>query len=96
MHNHGEDKQSSWMMRIMILCCVLPLLLILIFGAGGKALGAPIWVIFGGIAVMVIVHFFMMGKSHKHSNEEHEITDGDGKSKDSKDNKNHSGHGCCH
>jgi len=39
------------------------------------------------------VHFFMMRKSHKHSDEEHEMTEGEGKNKD---DKNRSGHSCCH
>jgi fatty acid desaturase len=91
MHNHDE-KNDNWMMWVMMLCCAVPLLLIVFFGLGGKALGAPTWVVLGGIAVMVIAHFFMMGKSHNHSDEEQSAI-GEGKNKDSKD---HSGHGCCH
>lgn len=94
MHNH-DNKQGggNGMMWMMVLCCAIPLFLILVVGAGGKALGAPTWFVLGGIAGMVITHFFMMGKSHKHSDEDHEIS-GEG-NKDSKDNKTHSGHGCC-
>jgi len=83
------------MMWVMMICCALPLL-ILGFGLGGKALGASTWVIFGGVAVMIVAHFYMMGRSHKRSDAEQEIADGEDKNKNSKDNKNHSGHGCCH
>ncbi|MDP3763302.1 MAG: hypothetical protein Q8Q92_01440 [bacterium] len=86
MHNHDE-KGGSWMMWAMMICCVLPILFLLfVFGLGGKGLGVSKWVTLGGIAMMVVVHLFIMGKSHKHEN----------KSKDSKDNETHSGHGCCH
>ena len=53
------------------------------------------WIVIGGIAAMVVAHFFMMGKSHKHSNQEKTTTDGEDKNKDNK-GKNHSGHDCCH
>lgn len=95
MHNH-DGKDGSWMMWVMMICCAVPLLLIVLFGLGGKSLGAPTWVVIGGVAVMVIAHFFMMGRSHKHSDEEKSVTDGENENKDSKDKKDHSGHGCCH
>ena len=53
------------------------------------------WIVIGGIALMAIAHFFMMGKSHKHSDQEQTVTDGEDKNKDNKD-KSHSGHDCCH
>ena len=96
MHSHDDNRQGNGMMWMMVLCCAIPLVLVLIFGAGGKALGAPTWIVFGGIVVMIIAHFFMMGKSHKHSDEDHEVTNTDDKNKDDKNNKTHSGHGCCH
>ena len=74
MHNH-DGKGNNSMMWMMIICCAVPLLLIVLFGFGGKAFGVSTWVIFGGIGVMVLAHFFMMGKSHKHdsgSDEKHE------------------------
>jgi cell division protein FtsW (lipid II flippase) len=74
MHNHDE-KDGSWMMWVMMICCAVPLLLIALFGLGGKAFGAPTWVVIGGVAVMVIAHFWMMSKKHKDHNE-------DSKSKD--------------
>ncbi|MEK7081040.1 MAG: DUF2933 domain-containing protein [Patescibacteria group bacterium] len=43
-----------------------------------------------------VMHLFMMMKHRKHSDEEHEITDEENKNKNSKDDKTHSGHGCCH
>ncbi len=89
MHNH-DGKNDNWMMWVMMICCAIPLLVIVLFGFGGRALGAPTWIILGAIAVMVIFHFISMGKSHKHSDEE-QTTDGE-----KKDDKDHSGHGCCH
>jgi len=91
MHNH-DKKDGNWMMWAMMICCAVPLLLIVLFGLGGRVLGAPTWIVIGGIAVMVIAHFFIMGKSHKHSDEE-PVADGEEKDKDGKD---HSRHGCCH
>ena len=94
MHDHNGKGNNS-MMWMMAICCAVPLLLIFVFGAGGRALGAPSWIIFGGVAVMVIAHFFMMGRSHKHSDEEQPIANEED-NKNSKDKKDHSGHGCCH
>ena len=87
MRNHKENKHNSRMMLVMMLFCAAPLLLIVVFGAGGKALGASSWVIFGGIAVMVAIHFLLMSRGRKHSDEGQAII---------RDNKTHSGHGCCH
>lgn len=95
MHHNGKD--SNWMMWVMMICCGAPLLLIIVFGLGGRSLEAPTWLIMGGIAVMVIVHLFMMGRSHEHSHEEESVTDGESKDKNGIDKKeDHSGHGCCH
>lgn len=96
MHNHngGNNKSMMWMM---VICCAVPLLLIILFGLGGKAFGASTWVVLGGVGVMVLAHFFMMGKSHKHdsgSDEKKEITGEE--NKNNKDDETHSGHGCCH
>lgn len=82
------------MMWAMMICCAVPFLLIVLFGLGGKTLGAPTWIVIGGVAVMMIAHFFMMGRSHKHSDED-QTADEEDKNKDGKD-KDHSGHGCCH
>ena len=64
-----------------MICCAVPLLLIALFGFGGIALGAKTWVIIGGIAVMIVVHFLMMGRSHKHSDEENSINKEEDKDK---------------
>lgn len=95
-NNNNKNDERKGMLWMMMLCCVLPILFIVVFGAGSKAFGAPTWIVIGGIAVMIIAHFFMMGRSHKHSDEEKSVTDGENENKDSKDKKDHSGHGCCH
>lgn len=85
MHNHGGGNKKS-MMWMMVICCAVPLLLIILFGLGGKAFGASTWVIFGMVAVIIVAHFFVMGRSHKHngvSDEKSEIT-----GEENKDNKN--------
>lgn len=88
MHNHDE-KNGSWMMWVMMICCAVPLLLIILLGLGGKSFGAPTWVVIGGVAVMAIAHFFMMGRSHKHSDKEQSVGE-------DAENKDHTDHGCCH
>lgn len=90
MHDH-DGKGNKSMMWMMAICCGLPLLLILFVGGGGKALGTSTWVVFGGMAVMILAHFLMMGRSHKNSNEGHSTTE-----EENKNGKDHSGHGCCH
>lgn len=95
MHIHDE-KNNNGMMWMMVLCCVLPLLLVGIFGAGGKAISAPTWLIFAGIIVMVVVHFVMMRKTHKHSDVQHDVTDTDTKKQHTKNDTSHSEHGNCH
>lgn len=76
------------MMWIMMLCCIGPILFVVLFGAGAKSLGAPSWIILALIAVFVAAHFFMMGRSHKHH-----VEDGDPKEQTSKKSSGHSG---CH
>lgn len=93
MHDHN-NKENSWMMWAMMICCALPFFLILIIGERGKELGTSAWIIFGGVAIMVIIHIFMMSRLHKHHDEEDNMTKA--QNKDNKDNKTHSGHGCCH
>ena len=98
MYDHEKDGKGMGSMMWMMICCALPLVLILIFGIGGKASGASSWVIFGGVAVMILAHLFMM-RGHGHSNEEKDkqgVVGEDDKNKDDKDHKNHSGGGCCH
>ena len=52
------------MMWAMMICCLAPILFILVFGAGAKALGAPAWIVIGGVVVFAIAHFLGMKKSH--------------------------------
>jgi membrane protein implicated in regulation of membrane protease activity len=94
MHDH-DGKGNKSMMWMMAICCGLPLLLILFVGGGGKALGTSTWVVFGGMAVMILAHFFMMGK-HKHGDDSNEKQELIGKEGKNKEDKTHSGHGCCH
>lgn len=99
MHDHNNnDKGTKSMIWMMVICGAVLLLLILVLGAGGKALGAPTWVVFGGVALMIGAHLFMMGRSHKHEDEERDTAKGNEEqnSDDKKDSKNHSGHDCCH
>lgn len=84
MHDHNDNnKGMKSMIWMMVACCAVPFLLIFIFGKGCKALGASPWIIFGSVATMIIAHFFMMRKSHKHSDERYR-TIGDDKNKDDK------------
>lgn len=96
MHNHDDNdtgtKSMLWMMAI---CCGLPVVLLLIFGGGGSALGASPWAIIGIVGVMVGTHLFMMRKSHRHSDEPHVTTDEEERSKDDGNGTTRSGHGCC-
>ena len=97
MHNH-DGKNNKSMMWMMVICCAVPLVPILFVGGAGKALGGSSWVVFGGITAMILAHFFMMGK-HKgngNSDEKKELHGEENKNKDNKDDKSHSGHGCCH
>ncbi len=64
MDNHNE-KQNHLMMWMMVICCALPLVVLLfVSGFGGAALfsgGYLSWVIFGGLALACIG---MMFRSH--------------------------------
>ena len=55
------------------------------------------WIIIGlAVIICPLLHFFMMRKSHKHSDNEQAVSNENDKNKDDKNDKNHSGHGCCH
>ncbi len=95
MHNHNPDKDDSWMMWMMVICCAIPLILLLILGFGGKNLGASNWLVLGGVGLMVLFHFLIMGKSHKSHRRENEEINSSSTGK-ATDNKDHSGHSCCH
>lgn len=98
MHDHDSSSKNDGhkgMMWMMAICCGLPILFILASGASGKALGAPTWAVFGGIAVMLAVHFFAMGGSRKHADKsESALSEVDKKEK--KGDTTSSDHGCCH
>ena len=94
--NNNKDDMHKGMLWMMVVCCGVPLVLVLVFGAGGTALGAPAWVMFGFVAIMLVVHFSRMGISHMHSDKGHGVVDEEGRNKDGKDNTTNSGHGCCH
>ncbi len=80
-------------MWMMVLCCALPLALILFLGTGRALSGIPSWVVLGGVALMVLTHFVMMNRSRRHSDEKQQTI---GEENTNKNEKNHSGHGCCH
>lgn len=85
MHNRDPEKGNSWMMWVMMICCGLPLLILLIIGFSGNSLGSSNWPVLGGVVLMMLVHFFMMkgmqGKSRGGKN-------------DSNADDKHSGHNC--
>ncbi|MFA5773543.1 MAG: hypothetical protein WC908_02620 [Candidatus Paceibacterota bacterium] len=75
MHNH-ENKQGRGIMWMMMICCVVPIVLLLVFGVGNSASnigGNSKWIIWIVIAIMIGSHLFMMRKPHKNSNKETEI-----------------------
>ncbi len=74
------------MMWLMMLCCALPILLLVLFG--GKLAGNSIWLIFGVMAMVMVVHLFI----HRHHRPSDEESHQD-KHQDNKDN-SHSGRGC--
>jgi len=81
------------MMWAMMLCCAIPLILILFFGLGSRALGASTWVTLAGVALMLVAHFFIINRSHRHPAKEGE---GDEENKNNQEDKTHSDHNCCH
>ncbi|TSA46314.1 hypothetical protein D4R52_00805 [bacterium] len=80
------------MMWAMMICCAAPILFILLFGAGARALGAPAWIVIGLVVVFAIIHFVMMKMSHKHSSDHAPAAQNDSDKKDD----SHSNHDCCH
>ncbi len=73
-----------WMMMI---CCALPLLLIVMFGLGGKTFGAPAWIMVGSIALILLIHLVLMSRSPHQSDKEQ-------KKNHDKSDKEHTSHGC--
>lgn len=96
MHNHDE-KGRRWMKWGMMLCCIVPILAIGLWGFGGRALGASSWITWGGIGLMVGLHMFMMKGTHRHSGDDHDMKNGGDNSIEKKsDKKPGSGGGGCH
>ena len=54
-----NDKSMKWIMILMLVCCIAPLLILIV----GTRLGSNWWVI-GGIVVFIALHFWMMRKGH--------------------------------
>lgn len=99
MHDNSDNKGMRTMMWMMTICCALPLILILLFGAGGKAQGVPSWVVLGTIVLMIISHFFMMRRSNRDLGNEHDghkVVNDTNVRNDNNTTDLHSGHGCCH
>lgn len=97
MHNY-DSKGGNRMKWGMILCCGLPLLVVIIWAFGGKAIGAFSWVTWGGIVLMVGVHIVMMMGSHKQDRNENDSKEsgGDTTKVEEVNKKPYSGGGCCH
>lgn len=93
MHNHSSDKGGRWMKWTMMLCCIVPLVILLFLGFGGKSLGASNSSLFVGVGGMILIHFLIMNRAHGKHEKHKEVDGSDGVS--DKDKKDHSGHGCC-
>lgn len=63
MHKHNEEG-NSWMMWIMMICCMAPVLLL--FTSGG-AFATLNWPVLGAVAVLLALHWYVMKKMHGHS-----------------------------
>lgn len=88
MHNH-DGKQNNWMMWVMMICCLAPILFIVLFGTGAASLGAPSWAVIGFVLVLLVGHLAIMKKSGEHSGCCSGDEDCGGKKSDSKsDHKN--------
>lgn len=88
MHNHDNKKEHSWMTWAMMLCCLGPLLLVLLFGTGATARGVSPWIFVGALAVLAVIHFGMMKKFGTHG-----VRELPRKADEGEDG--HSDHGCC-
>ena len=91
MHNHNGKKNLS-MMWMMLVCCLLPIGLLL-FAGGTLSSGGYLWLIL--IGVFVVVCIWMMFKGHgerKDDGTEDDKADSVGQPK----NDEHKHGGCCH
>lgn len=88
MHDNHNDKTGSWMKWSMLICCGLPLVILLFLGFGSGTLGASKWPLIIGVGGMMLIHFLIMSRPRQ-----------GGLPKEPKKEKpsehNHSRH-CCH
>ena len=61
-NQNNSDKHGFSMMIMMMACCILPILIISIFGVSLG--GSQKWLILGGMTIFMIAHFIIMSKSH--------------------------------
>ena len=80
-HNHNNSDSNSLMMWLMVLCCALPIIFLVLFS--GKAISLSSWFIFGAMAIFLIIHFWMMKRSHNHSAESENNKEGGSDSRSS-------------
>ncbi len=63
MHNHNDNNSSS-MMWMMAICCLVPLVFLLIAGKGLSIQGLWGWLIVAAALAMFLYHFWQMRKRH--------------------------------
>ena len=64
MNNKNNQNHDSWMMWAMMICCIAPLAVLFLSGQGFN--WRANWQIIIAVAVMLIAHFWLMGKTcHK-------------------------------
>lgn len=98
MDNHNDNgKQMHSMMWMMVICCAVPLLILLFAGSAVFASGYLRYVIFGAVAIagvwMMLRRHGSHGGDHKDLNEEKNSSSEDVKSSAHDMKKDHS---CCH
>ena len=52
------------MMWAMMLCCALPIILIVLAGGAGSTFGVSTWLVIAAVGLMVVCHY-LMGRHHK-------------------------------
>ena len=66
MHNHNGGKNSG-MMWMMLICCALPLIVLLFVGGTVSSIGGYFWPIL--IGAFVVMHIWTMFRGHGGKNE---------------------------
>jgi len=67
MHNHNNsDSSFSWMMGLMMICCVVPFVLVF-FGGQAFLSGGFRWWLGGLMLAFIAWHFWSMRKGQCHS-----------------------------